>query len=358
MRIAITVDPYLPVPPRHYGGIERVVNFVVRGLIERGHTVTLFAHPASDTPAVLVPYGIPPHTGTLRRARELRQLGYALWRRHREFDAVVSWGRLAALVPILGYRRLAKVQRYCRDSVPWRSVAHAVRLGGSSIRFAGASGSVYRERPRRDDLGGRWHTLYDGVEVGKYPMVQKAGRDAPLVFLGRLEKIKGVHSAIAIAKAAGRRLVIAGNRVTDTPDANRYFEQEIAPHIDGASVTYIGEVDDAGKAKLLGSAFATLFPTQWKEAFGIVMAESFACGTPVIAFPYGSVPEVVRDGVNGFICADVGEAVEALSRVESLDRARIRADCEERFSDKVVVEALEALLVDAVRECQRSGRVR
>jgi glycosyltransferase involved in cell wall biosynthesis len=347
MRVAITVDPYVPVPPRLYGGIERVADIVVRGLSERGHRVTLFAHPESCTAGRLIPYGAPPHSGWRPRLTELWQVGNALWRRRRELDVVFSWGRLAALLPILPYRGLPKIQRYCRNLVPWRGVRTAVRIAGSSIRFAGASASVYDERPAQGKYGGRWSTVYDGVETSKYTFVPRVPRDAPLVFLGRIERVKGAHSAIAIAREAGRKLVIAGNRSTQGEEA-AYFEQEIAPHLDGNAIRYVGRVDDAQKNQLLGSASALLFPVQWKEAFGIVMAEAFACGTPVIGFPCGSVPEVIKEGVNGFVCRGVSEAVCAVGDLDRIDRTATRADCEARFSAKALVDAVERLLVEVV----------
>lgn len=347
MRIAVTVDPYLPVPPRLYGGIERVVDLAVRGLVARGHDVTLFAHPDSRVPVPLVAYGVPPHRGRIVRARELWQLGSALVARRHAFDVVVSWGRLAALTPILPYRRLPKIQRYCRNLVPWPSVRAAVRLAGDSLSFAGASASVYDERPMQGASGGRWHTLYDAIDPSLYQYRPDVAADAPLVFLGRVERIKGAHDAIAIARRAGRRLLIAGNRAADGPE-RAYFEQEIAPHVDGDTIQYLGPVDDDAKNRLLGAAAALLFPIAWKEAFGIVMAESMACGTPIVAFPCGSVPEIVRDGVNGFVVRTVDEAVDAVSRLPAIDRARVRADCEARFSDTVLVDRLLAIIADAV----------
>jgi len=347
MRIAITVDPYIPVPPRLYGGIERVADLAVRGLVARGHEVTLFAHPESRAGVPLVPYGVPPHTGAWTRVKELWQLGSALAARRRQFDVVFSWGRLAALLPILPDRRLPKIQRYCRNIVPWRGVRMAVHLAGNSISFAGASASVYDELPHYGESGGRWHTLYDAIDISKYTFVRDAAVDAPLVFLGRLERIKGAHAAIAIAKGSGRRLILAGNHATSGPEST-YFHQEIAPHVDSDRITYVGPVDDDAKDRLLGSAAALLFPIEWKEAFGIVMAEAMACGTPVIAFPCGSVPEVVINGVNGFVCADVTAAIAAVSSLSTLDRARVRADCEARFSDRVLVDRMLTIMASAV----------
>jgi glycosyltransferase involved in cell wall biosynthesis len=348
MRIAVTVDPYIPVPPVLYGGIERVVHLAVRGLVARGHEVTLFAHPESRSGAPLVPYGVPPHVGAYPRARELWQLGSALLARRKAFDVVVSWGRLAALAPILPLRSLPKIQRYCRNLVPWTSVRRAVQLAGNSISFAGASASVYDERPLHGNGAGRWFTLHDAIDPTTYELQTTVAPDAPLAFLGRLERIKGAHTAIAIAQRSGRRLVIAGNRASAGAEA-AYFESEIAPQIDGERIQYIGPVNDAAKNQLLRSAAALLFPITWKEAFGVVMAEAMACGTPVIAYPCGSVPEIVRNGINGFIVSNVDEASRTVSRLATIDRAGVRADCEARFSDSVMVSRLLEIIDQAVR---------
>jgi glycosyltransferase involved in cell wall biosynthesis len=351
VRIAITVDPFLPVPPRHYGGIERIADFVIRGLVRRGHEVTVFAHRESRTAGRLIPYGAQSHSGMRARWMQLWQLGGELWKRHKQFDVVFSWGRMAALVPLLPYRSLPKVQRYCRNRVPWQSVRTAVRLAGDSIRFAGASSSVYDELPLQGRYGGLWTTLYDGVELRNYTPKLRVLRDAPLVFLGRFERVKGPHTAIEIARLAGRRLIMAGN--IPQGEGAAYFDQEIRPHINDDSVKFIGPVDDEQKNRLLGSAAALLFPIQWKEAFGIVMAESFACGTPVIGFPCGSVPEVIRDGINGYVCRDVREAVEAVNRLGIIDRAAVRTDCENRFSDDAVVDGVERILTEAIAAVKR-----
>jgi glycosyltransferase involved in cell wall biosynthesis len=347
LRLAITVDPYLPVPPLLYGGIERVVDLLVRGLVARGHAVTLFAHPDSRTPAVLRPYGLPPHTGAATRFRELLQVGRGLRQLRRSLDLVHSFGRLAALLPILRDRALPKIQSYQR-AVPWTGVRRAAVLAGESLTFTGCSTSLYADAVSSGVAAGRWHTVFNGVDVSRYAAVEAVPPDAPLMFLGRLERIKGVHHAIAIAKTARRRLVIAGNIVAEGPDAG-YFDDEIRPHVDGRTIEYVGPVDDVRKNALLGASAALLMPIEWEEPFGIVMAEAMACGTPVIGFERGSVPEVVRPGINGFICRTVEEATALVPDACALDRRVVRADCEARFSQSAIVTGYERLYGEVVR---------
>jgi len=352
MRIAITADPYVPVPPTHYGGIERVIDLLARELVARGHEVTLIAHPDSRTTARLIAYGRAPHIGWRARTGELVDVGGALWRLRHDVDVIHSFGRLAALPPVLPLRRLPKIQTYQRDGVSWTSVRGAIALAGSSLVFTGCSSSVYRQAPRDARAGGEWRTIFNGVDTTRYTCRPRVASDAPLMFLGRLDPVKGAHHAIAIARAARRRLIIAGNRVTDGPDAG-YFDRVIAPQVDGDRVTYVGPVDDAAKNSWLGRAAALLMPIEWEEPFGIVMAEAGACGTPVIAFARGSVPEVVRDGVNGFVCRTVDEAAGAVQALDTIDRSRVRADCEARFSGRAITDQYERLYIELLARASR-----
>jgi glycosyltransferase involved in cell wall biosynthesis len=340
MRIVITNDPIIPVPPSGYGGIERMVDILIRGLVARGHEVTLLAHPSSETPATLVPYGVPPHTGAPARARELWQVASYLVRNHHRYDVVHSFGRLAALVPVLPMRGVRKIQSYQR-LVPWRSVRIAARLAGRSMRFTGCSTSLYAGGARGASV---WATVFNGAPMDAYTPVATVPETAPLVFLGRLNPIKGAHHAIAIARAARRALIIAG---PPEPNDQRYFDREIAPHL-SVDVTYVGELDDRGKNALLGSGAALLMPIEWDEPFGIVMAEALACGTPVIGFRRGSVPEVVRDGLNGYVCDTVADAAAKVACLTMIDRGAVRTDFEARFSDRAIVNAYEALYAEMV----------
>ena len=353
MRVILTVDPYLPVPPVHDGGIERMVDLVARGLAARGHDVSLVAHPASHIPGAVIPYGAGEHRSRAERAVELWQLSRALWTRRDAVDVVHSFGRLAGLLPILPVRRVAKVQSWSRDLIPWPSVAIAATLGGESIRFTACGTHMYAGKTGARH--GRWSTIGNAVELNRLAFVPVVPDDAPLVFLGRIEPMKGVHHAIAVARAVGRRLVIAGTR-DHVGGAGDYFEREIAPHIDGSRVTYVGPVDDRAKAEILGGAAALLMLIDVEEAFGLVMIEAMACGTPVIAFRRGAVPEVVRDGVTGIICATVGEAIAAVPRVVALDRAACRADVAARFASDIIVGHYEQLYEATCADAHRSGR--
>lgn len=339
LRIGITADPYLPVPPRLYGGIERIIDLLVRGLAARGHQVTLFGHADSSTPAAdVVTYGSPPHRGVLHRGRELAQLGRALLRRRRSLDLVHSFGRLAALLPVLPLHALPKIQSYQRP-VPWRSVRRAVQLGGDSLRFTACSAGMFRDAT---PAHGNWRRVFNGVDVDRYTFVESVLPDAPVVYLGKIEEMKGVHLAIDVAVAAGRRLVIAGNVPARGPEA-QYFAERIAPRLVPGRIEFVGPVDDRQKDDLLGQAAALVFPTLYDEAFGIVMAEAMACGTPVIGWANGSVPEVVKHGVTGFVCRTVEDAAAAVHCVSRIERRVVRGDCELRFSARVIVDQYEAL---------------
>jgi glycosyltransferase involved in cell wall biosynthesis len=310
----------------------------VRELAARGHRVTLFAHPESRTAGTLHPYGAPPHSSTTNRLRELWQVGRGLVALRGEIDLVHSFGRLAALAPVLPLRRLPKIQSYQRP-VPWRGVRRATALAGESLVFTGCSTSLYAGD---GDCAGEWRTIFNMVDTRHYVPAGSVDAAAPLVFLGRLERLKGPHHAIAIARMAGRRLVIAGNTVTDGPDG-RFFADAIKPHLDGVHVRYVGPVNDEQKNDLLRSAAALLMPIEWDEPFGIVMAEAFACGTPVIALRRGSVPEVVKDGVTGFVCDTREQAAAAVAQLARLDRRAVRHDCEMRFGAAAVTSQYEQL---------------
>jgi glycosyltransferase involved in cell wall biosynthesis len=345
LRIVMTVDPEIPVPPLQYGGIERIVDMLVRGLINQGHEVHLFANPGSSVPAQIVPY------------RGLRSLsicdtvmnGVQIWRHVRSLrrvDLVHSFGRLAYLLPLMR-SSIPKIQSYQRP-VSKRSIRLGRALAGESLTLTACS-RYCASTAGAPDMG--WVIVPNGVPAETYAFRPAVEADAPLVFLGRVERIKGAHTAIEVARRADRRLLIAGNRAPDGSE-REYFEREIVPRCDGRDIRYIGPVTDVEKNELLGKAAALLFPVEWGEPFGIVMVEALACGTPVIAFGRGAVPEVVEDGATGFLCDSVPEMMEAVRRIPSLERGRCREAYEGRFSDRVIVKQYELLYRTVVEKAR------
>lgn len=328
LKIAITADPELPVPPKLYGGIERVIDMHVRGLVARGHEVTLIAHPDSDVPCTLVPY---PGKSSLSRGDTLRNM-MAVSRTvlGGGFDVVHSFGRIAYLLPLLPLP-IPKLMTYQREVTP-RSVVWGHRLSRGTLHFSAISQWMMEDTKHLAN----WHLVYNGVPMDVYDFSPAVADDAPLVFLGRIEHIKGTHLAIQIAQRTGRRLIIAGN----IPAGQQaYFDEQIKPHLGGDRISYIGPVDDKQKNALLGQASAFLMPILWEEPFGIVMAEALACGTPVLGLRRGAVPEVVEDGVSGFVRDDVDGLVKAVGSLGELDRRACRKRAEKLFSDTAIVEA-------------------
>ena len=331
MKIAITADPELPVPPRHYGGIERIVDMLARGLVARGHDVTLFAHPESQSAGRLVSWPGRSSRSVRDTIRNAALLTRAVASGH--FDLVHSFSRVAYLAPILPLS-LPKLMTYQRAVSP-QSVRAGHRLSRGTLAFTAISEWMMRDVAHI----GQWTMIPNGAPLDTYTFRPTTAPDAPLVFLGRIEEIKGPHLAVKVALRAQRRLVLAGN----IPDAKRAWAREhVLRHVDGDHVQYIGPVDDTSKNALLGRAAALLMPILWDEPFGIVMAEAMACGTPVIGFPRGAVPEVVDHGITGFVEPDLRRLVAAVPRLSEIKRSACRSRVETRYSDRAVVGAYEA----------------
>jgi glycosyltransferase involved in cell wall biosynthesis len=337
LSLLFTVDPELPVPPRRYGGIERIVASLVAELRRRGHRVGLAAHPSST--AEVDDFFPWPGGSSVSRCDTARNL-LALARAEAKFrpDLVHSFSRIAYLLPLLLRHRLPKLMSYQREPSP-RTTRLGGRIARGSLRFTGCSEHIAALGRRS---GGDWTAIPNFIDPDTFNFVPEVSADAPLVFLSRLEPIKGCHTAIAVAKAAGRRLLIAGNRVESGSSAG-YWEREIAPHLGRDGIEYVGEVDDKQKNALLGRAAAMVVPIEWEEPFGIVFAEALACGTPVIACPRGAVPEIVADGVHGFHIRSVAEGAAAVARIGELSRAECRRRVEERFTVARVADQYEAL---------------
>lgn len=340
MKIAQVAPLIESVPPRLYGGTERVVSYLVEELVQQGHDVTLFASGDSRTSARLVPVTpqalrlgccqdvLAPHVllleEVLRQAPSfdvihfhIGQLHFPLARRHLRAHVTTLHGRLdlPELRPLHAEF----------DDVPCVSISDAQR----------------RPLPEANWVA----TIHHGLPPDLLPFSPR--HDGYLAFLGRVSPEKRVDRAIAIARACGQRIRIAAK--VDPADSV-YFERDIRPLLDDPLVEFIGEIGERDKAAFLGGAKALLFPIDWPEPFGLVMIEALACGTPVVAVRGGSVDEVLDEGITGFVVDDVEGAVAAVERVERLDRRACRSTFERRFSARRMtleyVELYERLIAE------------
>jgi glycosyltransferase involved in cell wall biosynthesis len=323
MRIAQVAPLMESVPPRLYGGTERIVAFLTDELVRQGHHVTLFATGDSRTSARLIaPWpealrfsgsgqdDLAPHILMLeevaRRAHEFEIVHFHIGQLHYPLSCRLDVAHVTTMHGRLDIAELVPLYAAFPD-VPVVSISDAQR---APLPHAGWAGTVHHGLP---------------LDLLRF-------RPAPggyLAFLGRISPEKRVDRAIAIAIACGQRLRIAAK--VDRAD-RVYFEREIRPLLSHPLIEYVGEIDEAQKSEFLGHASALLFPIDWPEPFGIVMIEALACGVPVVAFRGGSVPEVIDHGVTGFIVDTIDDAIAATRRIASLDRRRCRAVFERRFS--------------------------
>ncbi len=337
MRLLMTADPEIEVPPRLYGGIERIVDVLVRRLRAAGHQVGLVARAGSTCPAdAFHPW---PGKSSLSK-RDTLSNTLALRRAIRDFqpDLVHSFSRIAYLLPHLR-GPVPLVMSFQRDPTP-RTVGLAATLAAPGmLTFTGCSEYIARVGRKS---GGEWLGIPNFADTEQLTFRPTVAPDAPLVFLSRVESIKGAHWAIEIARRTGQRLLIAGN-YSESGAEGDYWTQQIVPALGRDGIEYVGTVDDAQKDKLLGEAKAMVVPIRWNEPFGIVFAEALACGTPVISCPTGALPEIVRPGVDGFLIDSIEEGCAAVQKIGALDRAACRRRAEELFSARAVVAQYEAL---------------
>ncbi|MGH9348041.1 MAG: glycosyltransferase family 4 protein [Vicinamibacterales bacterium] len=323
MRIAQVAPLIESVPPMLYGGTERVVSHLVEELVRQGHDVTLFASGDSRSSARLVPVCpqalrlsgtcqdfVAPHVLTLeqvlRRADEFDVVHFHVAPLHFPVARRCLPAHVTTLHGRLDLPELAPLYQEFTD-IPCVSISDAQRV----------------PLPRAN-----WRaTIHHGLPPASFPFQPRRG--SYLAFLGRISPEKRADRAIAIARACGQRLRIAAK--VDPADAG-YFAREIRPLLDHPLIEFIGEISDREKGAFLGNASALLFPIDWPEPFGLVMIEALACGTPVVAFRGGSVAEVLEDGVTGFVVGSVGEAIDAVHRIGTLDRRRCRIAFERRFT--------------------------
>ena len=324
-KILLTADPGISVPPKLYRGIERIVADLAKGLVKKGWEVGLVASKGSMVDGVKVfPWAVDQPCGPGRHVANALTL-YQAWRKFRP-DVVHSFSRLFYLWPVLWAGGKA-VMTYQRATGGW-NLKLAQVFGRQRLQFTAISEYIAGQGRAR---GGNWHVVPNFVDTEKYLFVPEVLQDAPLVFLSRVEPIKGAHLAIAIAKKSGRRLVLAGNRV-ETGSAKGYWDKEIAPHLGKNGISYVGEVDDLQKNELLGKAAALLVPVQWDEPFGIVFVEALACGTPVISCPRGALPEILEEKKEGFLISNETEGAGAVKLIGTISREDCRRRVEKKFS--------------------------
>jgi glycosyltransferase involved in cell wall biosynthesis len=314
MRVAMLGPIAWRNPPEHYGPWERVTSLLTEGLVAAGVEVTLFATLDSITTAALdgvCPHGYATDPQLDGRVWEALHVAHA-FERSGEFDLLhnqLDWLPLAfdraCLAPMVttihGFSGPAILPAYQRSRSAFISISDSDRS------------------PELDYLA----TIHHGIDLGELP--QGAGGGG-LVAFGRIHPDKGTAVAIQIARQAGRPLVICGP-IHD----QRYFDEQVAPYLDGTAVSYLGSIGPAQRAQVLGSATALLHPIGFDEPFGLAVVEAMACGTPVVAYRRGSMPEVIDAGVTGFLVDDVDGAVAAVSGTDDIDRDVVRARAEARF---------------------------
>ena len=323
MNIGLLCPVWFPVPPEGYGGIERVVAILADGLVDAGHDVTLFASGDSRTKANLA--AVFPEAPSAQIGRTFWELKHALscFSRADEFDVINDHtGMLGATLGATVSTPVAHTVHGPLTGEPgeiYEVISRvAPRVGLISISM--------NQRKPKPDLN--WiANCHNALDFSVYPV--KPHRGDYLLFLGRFSPDKGAHRAVAVAMQTGLPLKLAGKM--QEPKEREYFHQFVEPHlVDG--IEYLGEVTHGEKVELLQNARATLFPIEWEEPFGLVMIESMACGTPVIATRWGAVPEVIEHGRSGIIVDDYREMGDALEASDALDPFELRAYVEEEFS--------------------------
>jgi glycosyltransferase involved in cell wall biosynthesis len=318
MRIAVLSPIAWRTPPTHYGPWESVVSLLTEELVHMGLDVTLFATGDSQTSGKLVavcprPYSedgsVDPKVAECLHIAEIFERAAEFDIIHNNFDFLpLSYSRLVetpVVTTIHGFSSPAIMPAYKK----YNARSHYVAISESD------------KSPELDYIA----TIHHGIDVAQFPFEGTEGKY--LLFFGRIHPHKGVREAIHVAQRAGIKLVIAG--IIQDQD---YFATEVKPHIDGTTVEYLGSVGPDQRADVLGHALALLHLISFDEPFGLSLVESMACGTPVIAFDRGSMPEIIRDGETGYIVEDIEGAINAVAVVRTMDRSNCRADVEKRFT--------------------------
>jgi len=339
MRIALVAPPFYEVPPAAYGGIERVVAQLADGLVYRGHDVTLLAAAGSQTKARLVTTFDEPQWPRLGRP-EPELLHAARVAEH-----------IADLRPDLVHDHSAIGPAFARErSVPTVVTSHGPATGpwGEYLSAAGDSMHLVAISQAQVDLTPElpWRgVVHNSVDASDIPF--RAEKEDYVVWLGRFSPDKAAHLAIEVARQAGRRILLAGK--CSEPDEQKYFDAEVQPRL-GPDAEYVGELGPEEKYQVLGGAAAMVFPLQWEEPFGMVLVEAMACGTPVLSLARGAIPEVVRDGVTGYVRQEASELVDCFDLLDQISPAECRSHVEREFSPEAMVSGYERVYRECLRE--------
>jgi glycosyltransferase involved in cell wall biosynthesis len=344
LRIGLIAPPWFQLPPQGYGGIEWMNYWLVEELVKRGHEVTLVASGENHSHArFLQTYARPPMEALGEPVPEIVHAGKA----SRLLDGleldIVHDHSFAG--PLLARARGCPTVVTAHGPLDGELVEYYREVGTSSSLVA----ISHCQRRQRPDLP--WvATVHNGIPTDEYPF--REAKEPFVLWLGRMSPEKAAHIAIDTARQAGRRLVLAGK--CNEPAEKRYFDEEVRPRL-GPDVTWVGEADTHLKKKLLSEASCLLFPIQWAEPFGIVMVEALACGTPVVALRQGSVPEVVDDGVTGYICDDPQHLSIALNWVDRINPLNCRRHAVRHFEASAMAFAYEAVYLSLVNSVKVIG---
>ncbi len=326
------MDPGVAVPPKLYGGHERLVYMFAEQYIKMGHSVTILAGPDSYCSGKTICFG---KNGLKKRRFQLLWEALIAWKylylNHSKYDLIHNFGRLAYLIPIVN-KPVQKIMTYGR-AVTSKNIEKICSKPNMKLIFTGCSNYLVST----GNVAGVWKTVYNAIDFGKYNLQTNVEDDAPLIFLSRLDKIKGCHNAIALAQKTGRKLIIAGN-ISHIKEEQTYFETEVKPYVDGTQIQYVGPLNDEEKNEYLGKCSALLMLIEWDEPFGMVMAEAMACGTPVIGFKRGSVREVVEEEITGFVVNTLDEAIGVVNKIPTINRSLCRERAMMRFNVDVIAE--------------------